>query len=578
MLNSEIAKMFEEIADMLELEDGDYRFEVRAYRKAALSLNTMQEDVGYIYKKGGAEALMEISGIGKGLAGKIIEYINTGKMAKHEQLKKKYPIDFENLTRIPGIGAKKAFKLYKYLKVKDVRDLKEVLAKHKIRDLEGFGEKSEEEISKGTALLESSKGRMPIGNALPEAESIIKELEASGLIKRSSIAGSARRMRDTVGDLDILVTSDQPGKVMKLIPKLSQIKSVALMGPTKTTVRLKAGISCDVRVVRDESFGAALQYFTGNKDHNIKVRQVAIKKGYKLNEYGLFDKKGRNLAGSEEKSVYDKLGMEIMDPEMRENRGEVELSIKHKIPRLVQLSDIKGDLHVHTNHSDGSNTILEMAEYARKLGLEYIGITDHTKSEYVAHGMDDAKFAKHLAEIDKLNSSIEGVTILKSAEIDILKDGSLDLSRKTMEALDYRLASVHTNLNMSMHDMTNRIIKAMESGYVDILAHPTDRIINARNPIQLDLDKMFDAADKNGVALEIDGYPDRLDLNDENIFKARNYNVQFAIDTDSHRDTHLELMRYGVSMAKRGWLQKKSIINSLGIKDLIKRFKINKTQ
>ncbi len=578
MLNSEIAKMFEEIADMLELEDGDYRFEVRAYRKAALSLNTMQEDVGYIYKKGGAEALMEISGIGKGLAGKIIEYINTGKMAKHEQLKKKYPIDFENLTRIPGIGAKKAFKLYKYLKVKDVRDLKEVLAKHKIRDLEGFGEKSEEEISKGTALLESSKGRMPIGNALPEAESIIKELEASGLIKRSSIAGSARRMRDTVGDLDILVTSDQPGKVMKLIPKLSQIKSVALMGPTKTTVRLKAGISCDVRVVRDESFGAALQYFTGNKDHNIKVRQVAIKKGYKLNEYGLFDKKGRNLAGSEEKSVYDKLGMEIMDPEMRENRGEVELSIKHKIPRLVQLSDIKGDLHVHTNHSDGSNTILEMAEYARKLGLEYIGITDHTKSEYVAHGMDDAKFAKHLAEIDKLNSSIEGVTILKSAEIDILKDGSLDLSRKTMEALDYRLASVHTNLNMNMHDMTNRIIKAMESGYVDILAHPTDRIINARNPIQLDLDKMFDAADKNGVALEIDGYPDRLDLNDENIFKARNYNVQFAIDTDSHRDTHLELMRYGVSMAKRGWLQKKSIINSLGIKDLIKRFKINKTQ
>ncbi len=578
MLNSEIAKMFEEIADMLELEDGDYRFEVRAYRKAALSLNTMQEDVGYIYKKGGAEALMEISGIGKGLAGKIIEYINTGKMAKHEQLKKKYPIDFENLTRIPGIGAKKAFKLYKYLKVKDVRDLKEVLAKHKIRDLEGFGEKSEEEISKGTALLESSKGRMPIGNALPEAESIIKELEASGLIKRSSIAGSARRMRDTVGDLDILVTSDQPGKVMKLIPKLSQIKSVALMGPTKTTVRLKAGISCDVRVVRDESFGAALQYFTGNKDHNIKVRQVAIKKGYKLNEYGLFDKKGRNLAGSEEKSVYDKLGMEIMDPEMRENRGEVELSIKHKIPRLVQLSDIKGDLHVHTNHSDGSNTILEMAEYARKLGLEYIGITDHTKSEYVAHGMDDAKFAKHLAEIDKLNSSIEGVTILKSAEIDILKDGSLDLSRKTMEALDYRLASVHTNLNMNMHDMTNRIIKAMESGYVDILAHPTDRIINTRNPIQLDLDKMFDAADKNGVALEIDGYPDRLDLNDENIFKARNYNVQFAIDTDSHRDTHLELMRYGVSMAKRGWLQKKSIINSLGIKDLIKRFKINKTQ
>ncbi len=572
MYNSQIADLFEEIADMLDLEEGDHRFEVLAYRKAALTIGSLQEDVSDIYWRKGLEGLMELPGIGQGLAKKIEEFISKGRIKKYDELKKKYPIDFKGLTRIQGMGAKRAFKLYKHLNVRNVNDLKKAVEKHKIRGLEGFGQKSEDEISKGIVQLESSKGRVPIGVGLPEAESIIRKLKESGLVDRATLAGSTRRMKETVGDLDILVTSASPEKVMQFVSKLDDVASVTLSGPTKTTVWLKIGLGCDVRVVEDKSFGAALQYFTGNKDHNVKVRQIAIKHGYKLNEYGLFDRKGKNVAASDEESIYKKLGMDIMDPEMRENRGEVELSVQHKLPRLVDLKDIKGDLHVHTNHSDGTDTILEMTEYAKRLGRQYIGITDHSKSEHVAHGMDDKQFVKHFGDIDKASKSIEGIRILKSAEIDILKDGSLDLDKKTLRMMDYRLASVHTNLNMGKADMTKRVITAIESGDVDILAHPTDRIINMRKPIDLDLDRVFQAAADNNVMLEIDGFPDRLDLNDENIIKAKSYKARFSISTDSHRTTHLSFMRYGVSTAKRGWVSPNEVINTLSADKLLKVF------
>ncbi len=574
MYNSQIAELFDEIADMLSLDEKkDRKFEVLAYRKAALTIGSMQEDVGEIYKKKGLEGLMELPGVGKSIAASIKEFVDTGRMQKYEDFKKRYPIDFKNLTKVPGLGSKRAFRLYKDLKVRNIEELKKAIAKHKIRELSGFGERSEGEMFKGIEMLESSKGRMTLGAALPEAEALVKKLKESGLVERVAIAGSTRRMKETVGDLDILVTSSHSNKVMDFISKLEEVQGVALKGPTKTTVRLKIGLSCDVRVVGDPSFGAALQYFTGNKDHNVKVRQIAIKKGYKLNEYGLFDKKNRNLAGPDEESIYKRLGMDIMDPEMREDRGEVELSLQHKLPKLVGLDDIRGDLHVHTNHSDGLNTITEMAEAAKRLGRQYIGITDHTKSEYVAKGMDDSKFARHLNEIDAVNGKLKGIRILKSAEIDILKDGSLDLKDSTLDMMDYRLASVHTNLNMSRGEMTKRVVKAMESGYVDILAHPTDRIINVRNPIDLDLDSVFQAAADNNVVLEIDGYPDRLDLNDENIIKARKYKVKFSIDTDSHRDSHLMLMRYGVSTAKRGWVTPDLVINAMPLEKLLSQFK-----
>ena len=571
MYNARLSELFDEIADMLSLDEkSDRRFEVLAYRKAAMTIGSMQEDIGEIYKKEGVDGLMRLPGIGKGISASIKEYIETGRMRKYDSLKEKYPIDFNAITRVPGIGAKQAFKLYKALKIRNIEDLKKAIAKHRISKIAGFGEKSENEISKGIMQLESSKGRMPIGTALPEAEALVKRLNESGLVERAAIGGSTRRMKETVGDLDILVTSSHADRVIKFISKLDEVQDVTLSGPTKTTVWLKIGISCDIRVVKDKSFGAALQYFTGNKDHNVKVRQIAIKKGYKLNEYGMFDKKGRNVSGPEEESIYSKLGMDIMDPEMREDLGEVELSIRHKLPRIVQINDIKGDLHVHTDHSDGYNSITEMAEYAKSLGRQYIGITDHTKSEYVAHGMNDAQFRKHFDDIDRANELVKGIRILKSAEIDILKDGSLDLKDSTLEMMDYRLASVHTSLAMSKVDMTRRVITAIESGYVDILAHPTDRIINTRNPIDMDLDKVFQSAHDNNVVLEVDGHPDRMDLNDENIRKAKEYNAKFSISTDSHRTTHLNMMRYGVSTAKRAWVTPEIVINAMDVGRMLK--------
>ncbi|MDE1859422.1 MAG: DNA polymerase/3'-5' exonuclease PolX, partial [Candidatus Micrarchaeota archaeon] len=488
-----------------------------------------------------------------------------------DDLKKKYPIDFFNLTKIQGVGAKRVFKLYKVLGVKNVADLKKAVTEHKISKIGGFGPKSEEEIGKGIAQFESSKGRMLLGSALPEAEAIVKKLKDSGLVEKAVVGGSTRRMKETVGDLDILVTAKMGGPVMEFFKKLPETERTIASGPTKTTVLLKIGLTCDLRVVEDKSFGAALQYFTGNKDHNVKMRQIAISKGLKLNEYGLLDKKGKSVAGRTEEEIYGRLGLDIMEPEMREDRGEIDLAMKHQLPKLVQTGDIKGDLHVHTNHSDGLCTLQEMVAMAKKLDRQYIGITDHSKSEYVAHGMDDKHFVKHFAEIDKANEKSD-VRILKSSEIDILKDGSLDLENKTLELMDYRLASVHTSLNMKRDEMTKRVIKAFDSGYVNIWGHPTDRLINSRPPIDIDLEKVFEAAERNNVIMEIDAYPDRLDLSDENIFKARNYKLNFSIDTDSHRDEHMLFMRYGVAQAKRGWLTPDRVVNTLSVDKLLKLF------
>lgn len=572
MQNSRIAGLLEEIADMLAIDvNTDRKFEVLAYKKAAQTLESMQEDIGDVYRKGGIGALMDLPGVGKSIAASIKEYLETGKMSKYSGLKRQYPVDFATLTKIQGLGSKRIFSLYAALKVRNISDLKKAVERHEISALEGFGKKSEEAIAKGIAQFESGQQRMALGKALPEAEAIVMRLKESGLVGKAVIAGSTRRMKETVGDLDILITSAEPEKVRQFLSSMPEAERVVLSGPTKTTLRLAIGLNCDFRVVEEQSFGAALQYFTGNKDHNVKVRQIAMTKGYKLNEYGLFDRKGRNISGQDESSIYDKLGMQLMDPEMREDRGEVELSQAHKLPRVVQLSDIRGDLHMHTTATDGNNTILEMAQYARSIGREYIGISDHSKSEYQAGGLDDKKMLKHLDEIDKASAGISGLRILKSAEIDILKDGRLDLDRKTMDRMDYTLCSVHTSLNIPRAEMTKRVLTAMESGYMSVWAHPTDRVINERNPIDIDLDKVFQAAEDNNVILEVDGYPSRMDLNDENILRAREYKgIRFAIDTDAHRDKHLDFMRYGVSTAKRGWMEPGRVVNTMPLDRLLK--------
>jgi DNA polymerase (family 10) len=579
MENKRIAEIFDEIGDMLSLEDfPTARFEVRAYKKAALMISTMQEPLEDVYKKGGAKALMELPGIGKTMSRHIEEFIKTGKINKYEGLKKKYPIDMASLTAIQGLGAKRAILLYQKLGVKDLKGLKRAIAQHKIRKLEGFGQKSEEVIEKGISFLESSGGRMLLGYALPVAERMVEKLRGSGLVEKAMIAGSARRMRETIGDIDILAISKKNEEVMDFFTKMDIVESIISRGPTKTSVRLKIGLSCDLRVLEPLSFGAAVQYFTGSRDHNIQVRQIAVNKGYKLNEYGLFNKKGVNVGGSTEESVYEKLGMQWMPPEMREARGEVKLALEHKIPRLVELSEIRGDLHTHTKETDGANSLEEMANAAIKNGYEYFATTNHSKSEYVARGMDDKGFAAFSKKIDKLRKVLGGkITILEGAEVDILKDGSLDLSKDTLKSMGCVVGSIHSNFTMSQKEMTDRVIKGIDSGLINIFAHPTGRLIGetqfhrARPPYAIDLEKVAEAAERNNVAMEINAFPNRTDLNDTNIMLISKYKIMFSIDTDSHSVAHMQFMRYGVGTARRGWLTKARVLNTLPLKDLRKR-------
>ncbi len=564
--------MFNEIADILELEGSDRKFEVRAYRKAALSIESMQEDVSSLYKERGIEGLLGIPGVGKGLALKIEEYIKTGRMRKYEELKRQYPVDFDSLTRIQGIGAKKAYRLYRELGIKDIESLKKALKEHRIMKLEGFGEKSENEIEYGLGLLEASKGRILLGVALPEAEKLRNAILKSGYASKAVIAGSIRRMRETIGDIDILVSGKGSDKIMDFVSKMDVVESTISRGKAKATFWLKAGVSCDIRFIEEHQFGAALLYFTGSKSHNVKMRQIALRKGLKLNEYGIFGKDGSVKVAETEDKMYRALGMDYIAPELREDRGELEAAARHALPELINVEDILGDLHVHSNHSDGMNSIEEMVRAAEERGLKYVGITDHSKSEYVAHGMDDAKFMKHIDYIEALSKRFEGVRVLVGAEVDILKDGSLDLGDKVMDRLDYAIGSVHTSLGMDSKSMTKRISKALESGRVDILGHPTERIINGREGITFDFDEIAAKAAENRVAMEIDSFPERLDLNDENILRARSSGVKFAIDTDSHSISHFSMIRYGVGMARRGWLQKDDVINTYDLSRLLDFF------
>ena len=577
MKNKEISEMFAEIGEMIGLEETPTsRFEARAFQNASLMLDTMQEDIEEIYRKGGRKALMELPSIGKGLADEIIEFIETGRIGKYEKLKGKYPIDFKELSKVEGLGAKKIVVLYRNLGIKDVDGLKRAVSEQKIRGVPGFGERSEAMIGRGIELLESGRGRILLGEALPVAESIVAKLLESGLVERAMIAGSARRMRETVGDIDILAISGKGRAVMDLFAGMEGVKSVISKGEARTTVWLEIGTSCDLRVIDADSrnFGAALQYFTGSKEHSVSLRKIAIGKGYKLNEYGLFDRKDKLIRCGDEEELYGKMGMQYIPPEMREDRGEIKLAQQHRIPKLVEMKEIKGDLHSHTKETDGSNTAGEMAYAAYAEGLEYIAATNHTKSLRIARGMDERGFGKFFREIDRLNE-IEGkkAIVLKGAEVDILKDGRLDLPTKLLGSMDCVVAAVHSSFNMDGKSMTERVVKALDSGVVDILAHPTGRLINGRGAYEIDLDRVAEAAERNHVALEVNSYPNRLDLNDSAIMRLSSYKILFSIDSDSHSTQHFKFLRYGVGTARRGWLTKRQVLNTLPIEKLLKRLR-----
>ncbi len=571
MKNADIARILYNIAIYLEM-GGESVFKVRAYEKAAQTIESLPEELGDTYKRGGLAGLEEIPGVGKSIAEKIAEMLETGKLKYYGELKKKMPVDVEGLRRIEGIGPKTILTLYKKLKIKGVEELEKAAKEGKVRKLEGFGEKSEANILKGIEFLERSRGRFILGYIMPLVADIEKRLRSLPYVKTAVVAGSYRRRKETIGDIDILAISSQPTKVMDYFVKMPEVINVYGKGETKSTVKLENGIDVDIRVVEEKSYGAALNYFTGNKDHNVALRRIAMQRGLKLSEYGLF-RGNKFVAGRTEEDVYKALGLEYIEPELREAAGEIEAARKNSLPKLIGYGELIGDLQTQTKWTDGTNSVDEMAIAAKKAGLKYIVISDHTKSLAMTGGLDEKRLGKQGKEIDKLNEKLEGVTILKGAEVNILKDGRLDIADSALAELDVVGIAVHSNFNMPQDEMTKRIVAAMENEHADILYHPTGRVIQKREPYEVDMEKIIDAAKSTGSILEIDAYPDRLDLKDEHVRMAVKAGIKLCIDSDGHNTTHFRFLELGIAQARRGWAETKDVVNTRPLRELLKAMK-----
>ncbi|MDE2018794.1 MAG: DNA polymerase/3'-5' exonuclease PolX [Patescibacteria group bacterium] len=583
--NQQIAEMLREIGEYLAMQN--IPFKPRAFEKAALTIEGLEEEVSEIYKKGGGgkdglKALKEIPGVGASIAASIEEAINTGKMKDLERLRKSTPVRLDELSRIEGLGPKSVQKLYKALSIRNLKDLEKAARAGKIAALPGFGKKTEENILKSIGFAATSGQRFFIGHIMPQIRRIEERLRLLPESKMVTIAGSARRWKETVGDADILVVSQKPAPIMRQFVSMPEVVRVIAHGDTKSSVKVRGGLNVDLRVVPEESYGAALAYFTGSKDHNVAMRQTAIKRGWKLNEYGLFkatSEKGRAIgkekmiAGRTEAELYETFGMDYIEPELRENTGELEAARRHALPKLVGYGDLQGDLQVQTDWTDGSDSIESMARVAMARGLKYIAITDHTKRLAMANGLDEKRILKQMAEIDKLNKKFAGkIKILKGSECDILKDGTLDLPDSVLSKLDVVGASVHSFFNLPRTEQTKRIARAMENPNVDILFHPTGRIVNKRAPYDVDVEELIRAAKRTGTIMEIDAL-ERLDLKDEYIRKCVEAGVRMSIDSDAHSPSHYSSIEYGIAQARRGWAEKKDIINSWPVEKMLKSLK-----
>ena len=576
-MNGEIAKILEEIALFLEMKE--VPFKPQAFIKAAESIASLPQDLSDIYKKEGISGLQKIPGVGKGIAEKLEEYIKTKKIKDYEILKKEIPVNLIELSSIEGVGPKRIYMLYRKLGIKNINDLEKAAKAGKIKGIEGFGEKTQQSILKHIEFYRKSSGRFLLSKTLPLARDIILRLKNLKEVKQAEYMGSIRRMQEIVGDLDILIISDKPEAVMDFFVSMPEVMEVHSRGATRSSVKFSNGMNSDLRVVPPESFGAALQYFTGDKQHNVEVRKIAIKKGYKLNEYGLW--KGapmRRIAGRDEKEIYEKLGMEWMPPEIRTNTGEIEAALRQAqgkpngLPNLIGYNDLKGDLQTHSDWTDGQYTIKEMAEGAKKYGLEYIVVSDHTKSLAMTNGNDEKEILEQMTEIDKIQKEIYGIKILKGAEVDILKDGSLDIEDSVLEKLDVVGASIHSYFNMSENDMTERIIKAIENPNIDILYHPTGRIVKKREPYKVNIEELIKITKRTKTILEVDSL-ERLDLKDEYVRKVISAGMKISIDSDSHDITHFSSLELGIGQARRGWAEKGDVINTRSWQDMLKLLK-----
>jgi DNA polymerase (family 10) len=564
MKNKEISALFEKMADLMEFK-GENPFKVSSYRKAARIIGDLTRDIEEIFQNG---ELKTIPGVGEGIAKKISEYLETGTVAAYDELHEGISDELMGIMNIPGMGPKTLSLIHKEVGIKDMADLRGALENGRLIGLPGMGEKKLENIKRGIELLARSRGRMNLGLAFPLASSIVESMNRTTGLAKIEVAGSLRRMKEDIGDIDILATGSEGKKVIAAFTGLPEVREVLASGDTKGSIVVEGGTQIDLRVVEEESYGAALQYFTGSKPHNIHLRSIARSKDIKINEYGIF-RNDKRIGGREEFEVYTLLGMVWIPPELREDRGEIEAAQRGELPNLLEKSDVKGDLHVHSNWSDGSCDLDEIARWGKSMGYHYIAICDHTKSLKIARGLTEDRLLQQIDEIDHINERLDGFRLLKGTEVDILSDGTLDLSDEVLNRLDIVVAAIHTGFKQPREKITRRILLAMQNPHVNIIAHPTGRLIGSREPYDVDLDRVMEMAAQTHTGLEINAYHERLDLNDINCMRAKANGVKVCIGTDAHHPEQMWMMSLGVAVARRGWLEKDDVLNCLATHELI---------
>ncbi len=568
--NEEVARLLREMGELLELQ-GESGFKVIAYQRAARSVESLKEDLEEVYRRGKLES---IPGVGKAIASKISEFLETGKIEAHDRLFRETPPGMAELLSISGLGPKTVSMLHQKLGVSSVEELEQAARAHQVRRLPRMGPTSEKNILRAIERWKKRSDRIPLGVAQPLAEEILGHLKKVEGIGNLTLAGSLRRGRETVGDIDILATSTEPAAAIRAFVEIPAVEEVLMKGPTKASVIVDETVQVDLRIVEPRSFGTVVQYFTGSKEHNVKLRQVALSKGYSLSEYSLTRvANGEELFFDREEDLYRHLGMDWIPPEIREDEGEVEAALAGSLPKLVEVTDIKGDLHVHSDWSDGRHSIEDMVATAKKLGYEYMAMCDHSPGLGIANGLAEDRLKKKMELIRSLNDSIEGFSIMVGTEVDIRADGKLDYPDEILEQCDVVVASVHSAYNQREREMTNRIISAMESEEVDVIGHPTGRKIGEREAYEVDMERVLEAAARTNTAMEINAHPSRLDLNGRWARRAKELGVKLAINTDAHSTCGLMAIEYGVKTARRGWLEKKDVLNALGFADLMKHLK-----
>jgi DNA polymerase (family 10) len=572
--NGQVAKALRDIGFLTEVEDAENaQFKSRAYYKAADSIEVLEQDVADVYEKGGINALLELPGIGKAIASKIEEYLTTGRIKHLDELREKIPIDISQLGAIEGIGPKTLKAIHQKLGVTDLAGLEKAAREGRLKTVPGITARKEQDILKKIEVTKKSGGRSIIGEVWPLAKKIEARLKGLKGVKLAALAGSARRMKETIGDLDYIVCASEPESVMDFFVKMQEVEEIKSRGPAKAFVRLAGGIDCDLLAVPEKSWGSALLYFTGNKEHNVELRRIAIARGLRLNEWGVFENNEKMVAGASEEDVYKVLGLAWIAPEMRENAGEIDLAAKGRLPSLIEYGSLKGDLQVHSDNSDGTATIQEMVLAAKEFGLDYIAITDHTKSLAMAGGLDEQELLDQAQKIAELNDKLDSIRVLSSAEVNIGKDGSLDIANNVLDKLDIVGAAIHSHFGLPMEEQTVRLVNAAKNPSVDIIFHPTGRLINRREGYPVDISKLTDVARDTSTALEIDAHYNRLDLKDEYVRMAVRKGVRLTIDSDAHHPVHYAFLQFGIGQARRGWATAADVLNTLPADRLLKALK-----